>query len=109
MKRPLREKAKPQPWPWHFSPPEDSVIFAIQALAKGIANAGQQQRAYAYILRSLCEIERMSFWPGGEEGRRASDFAEGKRWVGLQLRRLERMRPDMRGMGLPPSQEKENP
>jgi hypothetical protein len=29
-----------------------------------------------------------------EDGRRATDFAEGKRWVGLQLRRIEKMRPD---------------
>ncbi len=77
---------------------------ALQAVAKGTANEGQQQRAWDYILRALCETDRMSFWPGGDDGRRASDFAEGKRWVGIQLKRIEKMRPDLRGVS-PPSQE----
>jgi hypothetical protein len=38
----------------------------------------------------------MTFWPGGEDGKRATDFAEGKRWVGVQLRRIEKLRPDHR-------------
>jgi hypothetical protein len=43
-----------------------------------------------------CAKPRMTFWAGGEDGRRATDFAEGKRWVGLQLRRIEKLRPDHR-------------
>ncbi len=75
---------------------EDADIFALQAIAKGTASSAQQQRAYDYVVRALCETDRMTFWPGGEDGRRATDFAEGKRWVGLQLRRIEKMRPDHR-------------
>ena len=76
---------------------EDTDVFALQAIAKGTASSAQQQRAYDYVVRTLCETDRMTFWPGGEDGKRATDFAEGKRWVGLQLRRIEKMRSDHRG------------
>lgn len=82
--------------PWADPVPTAHVadIFAIQAVAKGIANDIQQTRAFEYIVHALCEIDRMSFYPGAENGRRASDFAEGKRWVGIQLRRIEKLRPE---------------
>jgi phage tail sheath protein FI len=91
--KPARLKTQPDR-PWQMPRIEDADIFALQAVANGIANAAQQQRAYAYIVCTLCETDRMTFWPGGEDGKRATDFAEGKRWVGLQLRRIEKMRPD---------------
>lgn len=76
-------------------------IFALQALERGTANAAQQQRAIEFIERRLCATDRMSFYPGGDDGRRATDFAEGKRWVGSQIRRLLKLRPDHRcEMGL---------
>ena len=75
---------------------EDADIFALQAIANGTASSAQQQRAYDCVVRTLCETDRMTFWPGGEDGKRATDFAEGKRWVGLQLRRIAKMRPDHR-------------
>jgi hypothetical protein len=74
----------------------NDIAAEMQAVAKGIANDAQQQRAYDYVVRVLCETDRMTFWPGGEDGKRATDFAEGKRWVGVQLRRIEKMRPDHR-------------
>jgi hypothetical protein len=82
--------------PWQMPRLEDADIFAIQALTQGSANEAQQKRAYEYVVRNLCEIDRMTFWAGGEDGRRATDFAEGKRWVGLQLRRIEKLRPEHR-------------
>jgi hypothetical protein len=90
-----RRKSQPE-HPWQSPRLDDAVIFALQAVAKGIANDEQQRRAYEYVVRVLCETDRMTFWPGGDDGRRATDFAEGKRWVGLQLRRIEKLRPDHR-------------
>lgn len=97
MKPPEKQR---YPWhlphpEWHLPNPENADVFALQAVAKGTANAGQQQRAWMFIMNFLCDPDGMTFWPGGEDGRRVSDFAEGRRWVGLQLRRLERMRPEM--------------
>lgn len=96
---PPRRQPKPKvqaAHPWQVPPTEPADVFALQALAKGIANQSQQQRAWDYITRVLCETDRMTFWPGGEDGKRATDFAEGKRWVGVQLRRIEKMRPETR-------------
>jgi hypothetical protein len=91
-------RAKSQPdRPWQMPRIVDIDIFALQAVAKGIASDAQQVRAFDYIVRVLCETDRMTFWPGGEDGKRATDFAEGKRWVGIQLRRIEKLRPDHRG------------
>jgi hypothetical protein len=96
--RPPAHRRKSQPdHPWQFPKIDGADIFAVQALAKGIANEGQQQRAFDYIVRVLCETDRMTFWPGAEDGRRATDFAEGKRWVGVQLRRIEKLRPQHPG------------
>jgi len=91
--KPSRPKSQPDR-PWQMPQIEDADIFALQAVANGIANNAQQLRAYEYVVRTLCETDRMTFWPGGEDGKRATDFAEGKRWVGVQLRRIEKMRPD---------------
>jgi hypothetical protein len=98
--KPARPKSQPER-PWQMPRIADADIFALQAVASGEANAAQQQRAYDYVVRILCETDRMTFWLneslGAEDGRRATDFAEGKRWVGLQLRRIEKMRPDHKG------------
>jgi hypothetical protein len=91
--KPARPKSQPGR-PWQMQRIADADIFALQAVAAGEANAAQQRRAFDCVVRILCETDRMTFWPGTEDGRRATDFAEGKRWVGLQLRRIEKMRPD---------------
>lgn len=90
-------------WPWKLPIFSDAEIFALQALERGTANAEQQKRAIACIELKICAAQRMSFYPGAEDGRRASDFAEGKRWVGGQIRRLLKLRPDHQGrpMGEP--------
>jgi hypothetical protein len=93
--RSSRPKSQPDR-PWQIPRIDDADIFALQAVANGTASNPQQRRAYEYVVRTLCETDRMTFWPGGEDGKRATDFAEGKRWVGLQLRRIEKMRPDHR-------------
>lgn len=95
----------PPAWPW--SPVmgfEDADVYALQALAAGNASAGQQQRALEFIRAKICEGDRLSFMPGGEDGRRATDFAEGKRFVAGQIRRLLRLRPDrVNSRGAPPA------
>jgi hypothetical protein len=92
-------------WPW--SPVikfEDADVFALHALAAGNASAGQQQRALEFIRRAICEGERLSFMPGGEDGRRATDFAEGKRFVAVQIRRFLNMKPaTVSSRGAPPA------
>lgn len=76
------------PWQLPLDRIPPSAIVAIRAVAAGNANEHQQRDALAYIREGLCGRGKMSFWPGGEDGRRATDFAEGKRWVGDQLQRI---------------------
>lgn len=59
--------------------------FAIKALAKGTANESQQKRAVDFIINRLCGTFDLSFRP---DAPRVTDFAEGKRHVGLQLVKL---------------------
>ena len=63
---------------------EDPDTYAIKALAAGVANEGQQKRALEWIINTLCGTYDMSFRPGAE-GDRDTTFAEGRRYVGLQL------------------------
>lgn len=76
------------PWQLPLDRIPPSAIVALRAIEAGTANEHQQREALAYIRDRLCGVDKMSFWPGADDGRRASDFAEGKRWVGSQIRRI---------------------
>lgn len=60
---------------------------AIQAVATGNANAGQQIRAMAAIMH-VCGTDDLEFLPDEHGGERDSHFKSGMRHVGLQLRKL---------------------
>lgn len=79
--------------PWESTPYEDADIAAIKALHAGTANEGQQKRALEWILVDACRIRDLDWRPGGQEGDRASSFAAGKRYVGLQIAKLMLLRP----------------
>jgi hypothetical protein len=86
MKRsqPKVKKAGPfEPW---APPPDISLqdVAALKALQRGNASEQQQRHALQFIVNRACGTYEMTFCPG-EDGRRASDFAEGKRRVGLLL------------------------
>jgi hypothetical protein len=70
--------------PWKPAKYEPADAAAIQALVKGAATADQQKRAMNWIVKNCCRTYDLSYRPG-EEGRRDTDFAEGRRSVGLQL------------------------
>lgn len=80
----MSKKAAPQPW--HPAPydPDGYDTMAIKALAEGKASEGQQKRALDWILYSACGMRQLSFRPG-VDGERDTAFAEGKRFVGLQI------------------------
>jgi len=69
----------------HVPPQWDSKIaYAIKALATGTANDNQQKLAVDYIINALCGTYDLSYRPG-EDGDRQTTFAEGRRFVGLQI------------------------
>ena len=70
--------------PWMPAPYDEATTGAIKALAAGNANEGQQRRALDWIINVVCGTYDLS-WRPGYEGDRATSFAEGRRFVGLQL------------------------
>lgn len=79
MKKPRASSA-----PWHPATYNDADMAAIKALAAGTANEAQQRRALDWIVHTACGTYDLSFRPG-TDGERETAFAEGKRWVGLQV------------------------
>lgn len=78
---------KPIAQPWDPPALDEADIRAFKALAAGVASAGQQKLALDLIVHKLARTYDLSFRPG-VDGQRLSDFAEGKRFVGLQIVRL---------------------
>src|SRR3989304_5357049 len=74
---------KAQPW---FPPDHDEeVVNAVRATQHGNANSAQQQtfwRYLMYVTGASEEFADLSFRPEDNGGTRATDFAEGKRFVG---------------------------
>jgi len=86
---PPRETAKTIPSasvvePAGYGIPEAS---AWQALSRGEANKDQQLLAVRWLLEGPCGLHDLQYRPG-EAGRRDTDFACGKRYVGQQVVKL---------------------
>lgn len=81
-----RPKAHPyEPGDW-----DENIFMAFRSFYAGKANDGQQHLVWQYI-QYLCGVgdyQDLSWRPGGPDGERQTSFAEGKRFVGLQLLKL---------------------
>jgi hypothetical protein len=78
-----RDPARPAPY-------DDADVAAIQALAIGVADADQQRHALRWIVETAADAYGLS-WRGESH---ATAFAEGKRFVGLQIVKLSKLRLD---------------
>ena len=78
----MKPRSQPAPEPWKPAQWEPADIAAIQALSRGDATADQQRRALDYIVNSLADTYGLSYRPTSD---RDTAFAEGKRFVGLQI------------------------
>jgi len=88
-------KTPPRPrWPWDQVELEPHEISAVKAIANTLPAAWS-------ALEKITGVDAMSFTAGGQDGERATNFAEGKRWVGRTLRQIRDMK--MPG-GLPAEQ-----
>lgn len=75
---------------------DELVVYAVRAVYLGEASAAQQKLAWEWIMYVSGAgdgFQDLSYRPGGEDGRRQTDFAEGKRFVGLQIRKM--LRPEV--------------
>lgn len=80
----MKRKPAEVHYPWDPLELSDYEIRAIKALAAGNANDAQQKRALDVIIHKLAGTYDQSFRPG-PDGHRATDFAEGKRFVGNRI------------------------
>lgn len=74
--------------PWAPAKWTDAEAGAIQAMARGDADGPAQQRALKWIVETLCGTYDLSFRADSE---RVSAFAEGKRFVGLQIVKMTKL------------------
>jgi hypothetical protein len=81
----MAKKPTPVGAPWLPPQWDPADAGALQALARGEAAPHQQQRAVQFVVNALCGTYDMSFRP---EGDRDTVFAEGRRFVGLQIVKL---------------------
>jgi hypothetical protein len=63
-------------------------VAAIKALASGLARQDQQKTALDYIVSVLAMTYDLSYRPDELGGERDTSFAEGRRYVGLAIRRM---------------------
>lgn len=73
--------------PWHPFPWYREDVYAMQAVAKGIANEAQQKRALDWIIR--CAGTYAPTFHAGKTD--VTHFAEGSRHVGMQIVHLINM------------------
>jgi len=71
--------------PFLYCPWEVADAGALQALARGDASAEQQRRALDWVVRVAAGTYNATFHPGQPD---ASAFAEGRRFVGLEVVKL---------------------
>lgn len=77
---------------WMPAAPKMADAAAIRALARGDATPEQQTRALTFIVEALCGTYDLSFRPNSE---RDTCFAEGRRFVGLQVVKLTKINPEV--------------
>lgn len=84
--------AKKKSASWMPAKYEKKHVGAIQAIARGDASDHQQRLFMDYLINELCVTYDLSFRP---DSIRDTDFAEGRRFVGLQLVKMTKINISM--------------
>jgi hypothetical protein len=90
----MARKRPDAPLPWLPAPYAIADAYAIKHLVDGTATPDEQKRALRWIVETLCATYDLSMRPDEAGGDRATVFAEGKRFVGLQIVKLIKIDPD---------------
>jgi hypothetical protein len=86
---------KPRDPAWFPAPYEARDVEALQALQRGDADAAQQALALNWIIETAAGTYEPSFRSDSDGGERETAFAEGRRFVGLQVVKMIKMSPRM--------------
>ena len=79
--------------PWLPAAYELADVTAVQAVLAGTANPEQQRRAMRWVSEQAAGTYDMAYRPGAEDGRRDTDFALGRAFVGQQIVKLSKLNP----------------
>lgn len=81
---------KPKAHPYEPVDYDELVLMAVRSFSTGTANAAQQAEVWAWLqyVTGTGEFADLSFRPGGADAERESAFAEGKKFVGLQIQKM---------------------
>lgn len=79
-------KWAPKKDPWMPASYDEDVVYAVSAFAKGKANEVQQRLAWEWVMY-VSGVDDISYRPG-PAGERDTSFAEGKKFVAAQLRKM---------------------
>lgn len=82
------------PFTWDPAPYQIADVYALKAVFAGTATEDQQKRAISWVMEAACGMRDMTFQHDARGGDRATAFAEGKRFVGLQIAKLIFINPD---------------
>lgn len=69
---------------------DKEILMAIRACIAGKANEGQQIAAMDWIITKAANLYDMSYRPDAQGGARATEFHEGRRFVGSQIVKMTR-------------------
>lgn len=76
---------------WAPAPYDYADVIAFKALAEGKADAAQQRRALDWLIWKAAGAYDETYYPTEQGGERDSAFAQGRRFVGLQVVKLVNM------------------
>lgn len=84
---------KPRPHAWLPADYDLKDVEAIRALHAGSADPAQQARALDWIIKSAAGSYELSYRSDADGGERETAFAEGRRFVGMQVLKMINMPP----------------
>ena len=86
---------KPRDKAWLPADYVPAQIEAMKAVYRGEADAFQQRQVLDWIINSAAGAYELSFRSDADGGERETAFAEGRRFVGMQIVKLVNMSPDV--------------
>lgn len=87
----------------HDRRPWDDVLLEPHETSAVKAMAAQHPKAFEILVSRICRVDAISFAAGGVDGQRATDFAEGMRFAGKQMRNVRDAVMPTLTRGAPPS------
>jgi len=86
---------KPRDPAWKPVDYRHTDVIALKALSEGKANEAQQKSVLDWIVHVAAGTYELSYRSDADGGERETAFAEGRRFVGLQVVKMVNMPPQM--------------